>query len=110
MTPGMAEGSERKRFEAPGPFLAESLRELSDAELFSLWEQAQYGQRGEQSYREWLRRTGYPDMRSAWNAYCHYQAIARHLQRVYGMSCAEISDLSMRERRRRQRLRDSRRR
>ena len=101
----MTEASERKHSEASAPLLAESLHLLSDMELPSLWEQSHYGQRGELPYREWLRRTGYPNMTSAWNAHARYQDIARHLRKLYGLSCAELTELTMRERRRRQKLR-----
>lgn len=101
----MAEASERKELEATAPFCMESIRQLSDAELLSLWEQSHYGQRGELPYQEWLRRTGYPDMSSARNAHARYQDIARHLRKIYGLPCARITDLAMQERRRRQKLR-----
>lgn len=101
----MADTSERKHHEVSVPFSAGSLHLLSDKELSSLWEQSHYGQRGELPYREWLRRTGYPDMTSARNAHARYQDIARHLRNLYGLSCAELTELTMRERRRRQKLR-----
>ena len=104
----MAEASERKHSEASAPLLAESLRSLSDVKLSSLWEQSHYGQRGELPYREWLRRTGYPDMTNARNAHARYQDIAHHLRNLYGLSCAELTELTMRERRRRQKLRNGR--
>lgn len=96
-----AEKSDRKAFEASATALEAQIREMDDKDLSALWEQAQYGLRGELSYREWLRRTGYPDMQSARNAHERYQGIARFLAREYGASCAILSDLTMRERRRR---------
>lgn len=101
----MAEESERKHREASAPLLTESLRLLSDVELSSLWDQSRYGQRGELPYREWLRRTGYPDMTSARNTHARYQDIAHHLRKLYGLSCAELTELTMHERKRRQKLR-----
>ena len=95
------EKSDRKAFEAPAAALEAQIREMNDKELSALWEQAQYGLRGELPYREWLRRTGYPDMESARNAHDRYKGIARFLAREYGASCAILSDLTMRERRRR---------
>lgn len=44
-------------------------------------------------------------MTSARNAHAHYQGIARYLRNVYGISCAELTELTMRERRHRQKLR-----
>ncbi len=100
-----ASRSERKDIAVSQPELAERIKLMDDAELSALWEQAQYGLRGEMSYREWLRRAGYSDIRSARNAYARYQGIARFLLREFGATCAILSDLTMRERRRRQRRR-----
>lgn len=96
-----ARKSERKTFEESAATLSMQIREMEDQELSALWEQAQYGLRGEQTYREWLRRTGYADIRSTRNAYAQYQGIAQFLRRKYGVPCAILSDLIIRERRRR---------
>lgn len=97
--------SDRKAFEVPAAALEAQIREMDNKDLSALWEQAQYGLRGELPYREWLRRTGYSDMRSARNAHERYQGIAQFLAREYGVSCAILSDLTMRERRRRHAMR-----
>ena len=95
------EKSDRKAFEVSAAALEAQIRDMDDKDLSALWEQAQYGLRGELTYQEWLRRTGYPNMRSARNAHERYQSIARFLTCKYGASCAILSDLTMRERRRR---------
>lgn len=101
--------SDRKAFVASATTLESQIREMDDRELFTLWEQAQYGLRGELPYQEWLRRTGYSDMRSARNAHERYQGIAQFLNRKYGASCAILSDLTMRERRHARRFGNERR-
>lgn len=95
------EKSDCKAFEVSAATLGAQISEMDDKKLSALGEQAQYGFRGELPYREWLRRTGYPDMQSARNAHERYQGIARFLAREHGASCAILSDLTMREHRRR---------